>query len=228
MIDRSKAFVIRAGKIIFGMSIVLWGLARFPGTDMSPELQTLRAAADATYTIQVDSLVEAGMSAAAAQEQVGHALAPTYHSIEAKEAGYQIEHSFIGMIGHGLEPVMRPLGFDWKISAGIVSAFAAREVIISALATIYSVGDVDEDSPLLREKLKADRYPNGEPVYTPLVAVSLLVFFVLALQCMSTLAIAKRETNTWKWPAVMWLYMTGLAYLFSLIVYQGGTALGLG
>ena len=132
------------------------------------------------------------------------------------------------MIGHGLEPVMRPLGFDWKISAGIVSAFAAREVIISALATIYSVGDVDEDSPLLREKLKADRYPNGDPVYTPLVAVSLLVFFVLALQCMSTLAIAKRETNTWKWPAVMWLYMTGLAYLFSLIVYQGGTALGWG
>ena len=155
-------------------------------------------------------------------------MAATYHSINAAEAGYRIEHSFIGMIGHGLEPVMRPLGFDWKISAGIVSAFAAREVIISALATIYSVGDVDEDSPLLREKLKADRYPNGDPVYTPLVAVSLLVFFVLALQCMSTLAIAKRETNTWKWPAVMWLYMTGLAYLFSLIVYQGGTALGWG
>ena len=94
--------------------------------------------------------------------------------------------------------------------------------------TIYSVGDVDEDSPLLREKLKADRYADGSPVYTPLVAVSLLVFFVLALQCMSTLAIARRETNTWRWPAVMWLYMTGLAYLFSLVIYQGGQALGLG
>ena len=119
-------------------------------------------------------------------------------------------------------------GFDWKISAGIISAFAAREVIISALATIYSVGDVDEDSPLLREQLKADTYEDGSPVYTPLVATSLLVFFVLALQCMSTLAIARRETNSWKWPAVMWLYMTGLAYLFSLIIYQGGQALGWG
>ncbi|NBP89374.1 MAG: ferrous iron transport protein B, partial [Planctomycetia bacterium] len=131
-------------------------------------------------------------------------------------------------MGHFIEPVMRPLGFDWKMSAGIISAIAAREVIISALATIYSVGDVDEDSPLLREQLKADTYEDGSPVYTPLVAVSLLVFFVLALQCMSTLAIARRETNSWKWPAVMWLYMTGLAYLFSLIIYQGGQALGWG
>lgn len=228
MIDRSKAFVIRAGKIIFGMSIVLWGLARFPATDLSPELASARLEADQAYSVHVDSLMSLGKSQAEASELTGKEMAATYHSINAAEAGYRIEHSFIGMIGHGLEPVMRPLGFDWKISAGIVSAFAAREVIISALATIYSVGDVDEDSPLLREKLKADRYPNGDPVYTPLVAVSLLVFFVLALQCMSTLAIAKRETNTWKWPAVMWLYMTGLAYLFSLIVYQGGTALGWG
>ena len=88
--------------------------------------------------------------------------------------------------------------------------------------------DADEASPALRDQLKADRYPDGRPVYTPLAAVSLLVFFVFALQCMSTLAIARRETNSWRWPAVMWLYMTGLAYLFSLIIYQGGKALGLG
>jgi len=228
MIDRSKAFVIRAGKIIFGMSIVLWGLARFPASDLPPELVSMRTDADMVYSVQVDSLVAAGVTQAVAQEQMGVQMAPRYRTIQSAEAGYRIEHSFIGMLGHGLEPVMRPLGFDWKISAGIVSAFAAREVIISALATIYSVGDSDEDSPLLREKLKADRYPNGDPVYTPLVAVSLLVFFVLALQCMSTIAIAKRETNTWKWPAVMWLYMTGLAYLFSFVIYQGGVALGWG
>ena len=228
MIDRSKAFVIRAGKIIFGMSIILWGLARFPGTDPSPEIQALRTMADSVYEQKVDSLSLSGMSQIAAQEAVGVEMVTRYRRIEAAEAGFQIEHSFIGMIGHTLEPVMRPLGFDWKISAGIVSAFAAREVIISALATIYSVGDADENSPLLREKLKADRYPNGDPVYTPLVAVSLLVFFVLALQCMSTLAIANREINTWILPAVMWLYMTGLAYLFSLIIYQGGSALGWG
>ena len=144
------------------------------------------------------------------------------------EAGYLIRHSFIGRFGRALEPVMQPLGFDWKITAGIIAAFAAREVIVSTLATLYSVSDADETSPVLRDHLKADRYPDGRPVFTPLVALSLLVFFVFALQCMSTLAIARRETNTWRWPVVMWIYMTGLAYLCSLIVYQGGLMLGLG
>ena len=116
-------------------------------------------------------------------------------------------------------------GFDWKISAGLVSAFAAREVIISTLSIIYSVEDAEE-GVALRDALKADRYPDGRPVFTPLVAVSLLVFFVFALQCMSTLAIARRETNTWRWPVVMWLYMTGLAYLAALFVYQGRAAAG--
>jgi len=228
MIDRSKAFVVRAGKIIFGMSIVLWFLARFPATDADPGIEARRVAADQAREASRTELVETGMSETEAALAVDLSMADEYHSIEAAEAGHQIEHSFIGMLGHGLEPIMRPLGFDWKISAGIVSAFAAREVIISALATIYSVGDVDEDSPLLRDKLKADTYEDGSPVYTPLVAVSLLVFFVLALQCMSTLAIARRETNSLKWPAVMWLYMTGMAYLFSLVIYQGGMALGWG
>ena len=139
----------------------------------------------------------------------------------------QIRGSIIGRLGRALEPVMAPLGFDWKMSAGIVTAFAAREVIISTLGIIYSVGDdVDETSPALRDQLKADTYPDGRPVFTPLAAVSLLVFFVFALQCMSTLAIARRETGTWLWPAVMWCYMTGLAYLSSLIIYQGGRMLG--
>ena len=124
---------------------------------------------------------------------------------------------------------VRPLAlrfFDWKISAGLLSAFAAREVIISTMATLYSVGD-ESDAPL-RQALVNDRYPDGRPVYTPLVAISLLVFFVFALQCMSTLAIARLELNSWLWPAVMWLYMTGLAWIASFVVYQGGLALGLG
>jgi ferrous iron transport protein B len=228
MIDRSKAFVFRAGKIIFTMSIVLWLLARFPTSDPDPGLESRRVAADTSYQLEVDRLAATGFTQEEALESATEAFEETYVKLNAAEAGYQIEHSFIGRLGKTIEPVMRPLGFDWKISAGIVSAFAAREVIISALATIYSVSDADENSPLLRDQLKNDRYPDGSPVYTPLVAVSLLVFFVLALQCMSTLAIARRETNTWRWPAVMWLYMTGLAYLFSLIIYQGGTALGLG
>jgi ferrous iron transport protein B len=107
-----------------------------------------------------------------------------------------------------------------------VSAIAAREVIISALSTIYSVGTGEET--VLREALKNDVGPDGNPVYTPLVAVSLMVFFVFALQCMSTLAVAKRELNSWFWPAVMWLYMFALAYGFSLVIYQGGQMLGFG
>lgn len=142
------------------------------------------------------------------------------------ERSRQIRGSMIGLFGRALEPVMQPLGFDWKMSAGIVAAFAAREVIVSTLGIIYSVGEVDETSVALREQLKADRYPDGRPVFTTLVALSLLVFFVFALQCMSTLAIARRELNSWLWPGVMWLYMTGLAYVFSLALYQGGRLLG--
>jgi len=228
MVDRSKAFVIRAGKIIFGMSIVLWLAATFPMSDTPDEMIAQRAVIDTQIETRADSLQIAGLSESEAFVEAEIALHGAIKTLDARESAYQIERSVIGRMGHAIEPIMRPLGFDWKISAGIISAFAAREVIISALATLYSVGDTDEDSPLLREKLKADRYPDGSPVYTPLVAVSLLVFFVLALQCMSTLAIARRETNSWKWPAVMWLYMTGLAWLFSFVIFQGGQALGWG
>ena len=226
MVDRSRAFVVRAGKIIFGMSIVLWVLATFPQADLPEDLAQEQRILDVQVDERVEGLMAGGVDEADVRTLMAEQFAEAQQSINARADAYRIERSFIGRMGHGLEPVLRPLGFDWKISAGIISAFAAREVIISALATLYSVGDSDEDSPLLRERLKADTYDDGSPVYTPLVAVSLLVFFVLALQCMSTLAIARRETNSWKWPAVMWLYMTGLAYLFSLVIYQGGQALG--
>lgn len=228
MVDRSKAFVVRAGKIIFGMSIILWVAATFPRAELTPELAQEARILEVRKAERVEGVEATGMATEEAIALIDEQFVEESGALDARIAAYRIERSAIGMMGHALEPVMRPLGFDWKISAGIVSAFAAREVIISALATLYSVGDTDEDSPLLREQLKADTYADGSPVYTPLVAVSLLVFFVLALQCMSTLAIARRETNSWKWPAVMWLYMTGLAYLFSLVIYQGGQALGWG
>ena len=228
MVDRSKAFVVRAGKIIFGMSIILWVAATFPRAELTPELAQEARILEVRKAERVEGLKATGMSTEEAALLIDEQFAEEDTALDARIASFRIERSVIGWMGHALEPVMRPLGFDWKISAGIISAFAAREVIISALATLYSVGDADEDSPLLREQLKADTYEDGSPVYTPLVAVSLLVFFVLALQCMSTLAIARRETNSWKWPAVMWLYMTGLAYLFSLVIYQGGQALGWG
>ncbi len=138
-----------------------------------------------------------------------------------------VEESYIGMIGRQIEPVIRPLGFDWKIGVGLVTSFAAREVIISTFATIYNIEAEDQETVMpVKQALLSDRYPDGRPVFTPLVALSLMVFFVYAAQCMSTFAVVKRETNSWKWPLVMVLYMNTLAYLAALTVYQGGKFLG--
>lgn len=240
MIDRSKMFVIRAGKIILGMSILLWFLATYPKADLDPTLETERAGVEAAYQARLNSLGEDAtvsdetmVTSGAASSVDAVDAAVTWRdeqlaAIEDRAAAAQVRESFIGQFGRALEPIMQPLGFDWKITAGIISSFAAREVIVSSLATIYSVGRAEEGGTLLREALKSDTYLDGTPVFTPLVAVSLMVFFVFALQCVSTLAIARRETGTWFWPAVMWGYMFVLAYIFSFVVYQGGLALGIG
>jgi ferrous iron transport protein B len=140
-----------------------------------------------------------------------------------------IHNSFAGKIGHTIEPIIKPLGFDWKLGVGLITSFAAREVIVSTLATLYNVEEGIENVVSLSEALQNDRDPiTGEPVYSTLVALSLMVFFVFAAQCMATFAIVKNETNSWKWPLIMIVYMTGLAYLGSLIVFQGGSLLGFG
>lgn len=141
----------------------------------------------------------------------------------------QIQHSYAGQLGHAIEPAIRPLGFDWKIGVGIVGAFAAREVFVSTMGLVYGIGgDVDEESTSLREKLRTEAHEDGRPVYTPLMGLSLMVFFALACQCMSTLAIVKRETRGWKWPAFLFVYMTTLAWVASFVIYQGGMLLGFG
>ena len=232
MRDRAKVFVVRAGKIIFGLSIVLWFLASYPKVDLPPELAAQEAAAEAEVGerfVEVEPEVRAELEDTPEASVESALEAADAEAVQNRVASYQVQNSYIGRFGHAIEPVMRPLGFDWKISAGIVASFAAREVIVSALATIYSAGaDANEESLALRDAIKADTYPDGTPVFTPLVAVSLLVFFVFALQCMSTLAIASRELNSWFWPAVMWGYMFVLAYGFSFAIYQGGRLLGLG
>jgi len=248
MLQRTKIFALRAGKIILACSIVLWFLASFPVVDdsNSDQLQIEMQASqirDARYTeaeallsdsridlnVLKDSVVTSDSNVIEAQRIITQAesdYSAKMDSMTIVQQSAQIRGSIVGHLGRALEPIMQPLGFDWKISAGLVSAFAAREVIISTLSIIYSVEETEEGFAL-RDAIIADRYPDGSPVFTPLVAVSLLVFFVFALQCMSTLAIARRETNTWRWPLVMWLYMTGLAYVAALGVYQGGQLLGL-
>ena len=140
-----------------------------------------------------------------------------------------IQQSYAGKLGKSIEPAIAPLGFDWKIGIGLITSFAAREVMVSTLATIYNVEGADEASMNLRETLKNAKNPvTHKPAYTPLIAIALMVFFVLACQCMATVAIVKRETNSWRWPIVMVVYMTTIAYIGALIVYQGGKLLGLG
>lgn len=141
------------------------------------------------------------------------------------------EQSFVGQLGHVIEPLIAPLGFDWKMGIGIVSSFVAREVFVSAMATVHSVGDAESDAGQidLQEKLRADLDPDtGAPIFTPLVAIALMVYYVLAMQCISTLAVVRRETNGWKWPMFQLGYMTALAWIVTFAVYQGGKLLGLG
>ncbi len=141
--------------------------------------------------------------------------------------GAQLRQSYMGQIGRGMEPIIEPLGFDWKIGVGLAASFAAREVFVSTMGIVYGIeGDVDESSTTLIDAMSNARRDDGRKVFTPLTGISLMVFYVLACQCMSTIAVVKRETNSWRWPTFMFAYMTVLAYVASLIVYQGGLAVG--
>ncbi len=146
----------------------------------------------------------------------------------ATAPGDELRHSFAGRLGHLIEPAIEPLGFDWRIGVGIVGAFTAREVFVSTLGIVFDIEEADETNESLRETLRGATWPDGRQLMTPLTGISLMVFFVLACQCMSTIAVVRRESGTWRWPIFMFAYMTALAYGASLIVYQVGTRLGLG
>jgi ferrous iron transport protein B len=147
--------------------------------------------------------------------------------LEKQEAGEKLRNSFAGRLGRLIEPTIRPLGFDWKIGIGIVASFAAREVFVSTMSTVYNVGSAeDEKTEDIANTLKAQRWPDGRPVYTTLVGITIMVFYVLALQCVSTIAVVRRETNSWKWPLFQWTYMGILAWVLAFITYQGGRLLG--
>jgi ferrous iron transport protein B len=139
---------------------------------------------------------------------------------------HPIEYSFAGRLGKTLAPLTAPLGFDWKLTVGILGAFSAREVFVSTLGLVFGIEDESGEAEPLRERMRAEKRPDGKPAYPPLVGLSLMVFFALACQCMSTLAVVKRETRSWRWPLLLFSYMTLLAYAASFIVYQVGKLLG--
>jgi ferrous iron transport protein B len=148
--------------------------------------------------------------------------------IEQQHAGEQLRRSFAGMMGRAMEPVIAPLGFDWKIGIGLVASFAAREVFVSTMSSVYNLESDDSDAgtKALADTLREQKRPDGARLYTPLLGVTLMVFYVFALQCVSTIAVVRRETNGWKWPLFQWAYMAALAWVFAFITYQGGRMLG--
>jgi ferrous iron transport protein B len=176
--QRAKAFLLRAGTVIFGISILIWAASTYPKSDSA-------------------------------------------------DASVRLEQSIAGRAGHLIEPVIAPLGYDWKIGIGLIGSFAAREVFVNTMAVVYAVQSEDEeDMTPLRDRLRQETRANGKPVYSPLVCISLLVFYVFAMQCVSTMAIVKRETGSWGWMWFQLAAMTGTAYMLALMIFQIGTAMG--
>jgi ferrous iron transport protein B len=149
---------------------------------------------------------------------------------ESASAAQRVEYSFAGRAGHMLEPLIKPLGFDWRIGIGLVSSFAAREVFVSSTAVVFNVenfeGGKDADVTPLRQVLRDAKWPDGRALFTPLVCLTLMVYYVFAMQCLSTVAVVKRETNSWRWPLFQIAYMTGTAWIVCFVVYHGGRLLG--
>jgi ferrous iron transport protein B len=193
--EKVKAFVTEAGKTIIIVSVFLWFLASF---GPSGKMEIAEKEANATAT-------QSNMSESEKADLI---------------ASKRLEVSFAGYFGKAIEPAIRPLGFDWKIGIALLSSFAAREVFVGTMATIYSIGSAGEDDVSIRERMKAEKRPDGTLVYSMATALSLLIFYVFALQCMSTIAVVKRETRSWKYPIIQFLFMGALAYLGSLLVYN--------
>jgi ferrous iron transport protein B len=195
MINKAKIFVVDAGKVIMVISLILWALSSFGPA----RRKTMAESFDKQIRL---------------------------HPVQAAQLGKEkqaalLEDSYAGILGRVVEPVIRPLGYDWKIGIALITSFAAREVFVGTMATLYSVeGGKDADQETLRQRMASARREDGRPVYTLASGVSLMIFYVLAMQCMSTLAVVRRETRSWKWPAIQFVYMTALAYVASLIAYQ--------
>jgi ferrous iron transport protein B len=196
MISKARIFVVDAGKIIMVISLILWVLSTY-----GPR-ENMKAVADSF----AQKIIQQPGNESELKRQMNAEL---------------LQHSYAGILGRSIEPVIQPLGFDWKIGIALITSFAAREVFVGTMATIYSVeGGNDADESTLRQKMNAAVKPDGSKVYSLASGISLMIFYVLAMQCMSTLAVVRRETRSWKWPLIQFIYMTGLAYIMSLIAYQ--------
>jgi ferrous iron transport protein B len=194
LFDRGRIFLRRAGTVIFVVAVIVWTLAYFP------RLDTAEAAPMPTAGTTTEISPDNSMAAA------------------------QMQQSWLGRIGKTIEPVFKPLGWDWRVSSAVVAGFPAREVVVAVMGTIYAVGS-DADEQTLSEKLRSATWPDGRPIFTLPMVLGLLVFYAWCLQCAATLATIRRETNTWRWPVFAWAYMTALGYAGALLIYQVGSLL---
>ena len=189
--EKTRTFVTEAGKIILAISILLWILASYgPGKDFNNAEQIIK-----------ENYPELNANA-----------------LEIKTNAYKLEHSYIGILGKSIEPLITPLGYDWKIGIALISSFAAREVFVGTLATIYSVESDTEDT--IKNRMASEVRADGSPLFNLASGISLMLFYAFAMQCMSTLAIVKKETNSWRWPIVQLFGMSILAYVIALSTYQ--------
>ena len=200
---RVKVFLRRAGTVIFAVAVIVWALAYYPRSDMvASELVGQRAQAEATLTDDV--------------------LSEKLEQLDHQAAADQLAQSWLGRAGQVVEPVFKPLGWDWKISAAVIAGFPAREVVIAVLGTVYAVGDA-ADEATLAQRLKSATWPDGAAVFTLPMVFGLLIFYACCLQCAATLAVIQRETNSWRWPVFAWFYMSTIGYVGALLVYQLGS-----
>ena len=203
LLDRARIFLKRAGTVIFAVAVVIWALAYFPRSEaVQADLESASAQAEATLS----------------GEQLESALAEIEHQASAD----QLAQSFLGRAGHVIEPIFRPLGWDWRVSAAVIASFPAREVVVAVMGTIYAVGAEAEESSLT-EKLRSATWPDGRQLFTLPMVLGLLIFYAWCLQCAATIATIRRETNSWRWPIFAWTYMTFVGYTGAFLVYQIGS-----
>jgi ferrous iron transport protein B len=200
LLGRAKVFLYRAGTVIFSVAVVIWALAYYPRSDDVP-----------AFVEQQSVAAEATLS--------GEELATALGDIDNQAAALQLEQSWLGRAGHIVEPIFSPLGWDWRVSSAVIAGFPAREVVVAVLGTVYAVGD-EADESTLSGRLKSARHPDGSLVFTLPMVLGLLIFYACCLQCVATLAVIRRETGGWSWPAFAWLYMTSIGYFGALFVYQ--------
>ena len=210
-----RSFLVDAGTTILALTIIVWAVLSYPRPQMGTQMGTLPRVANETQTGTVP------------RETYGR-QSPNAATFEGQVRGERLRNSFGGRLGRFIEPVLQPLGFDWRIGVGILGAFTAREVFVSTMGIVFDIDNADEKSQPLRDALRSAKRADGSVLMTPLTGVSLMVFFVLACQCASTLAVVRRESGSWAWPAFMFAYQTAMAYVAALVVYQGGRFLGFG